>query len=209
MIITYHDQLHVKLQTGDTVISINPVGKDSGKKTTRYGADLCLVSTNLPLTNGVDQVTFSGKTPFVIDGAGEYEAGGITVRGICSSFEFDGQQKINTAYTFSFDGIKVGVLGLLQGKITPEIRDGLGACDILFVPVLDGEKFSYMNPHDAHAAAVALEAKVIIPIGHNDKTLPIFLKEAGATNVSPLEKLTIKKKEVDSKDGEVVTLQAI
>lgn len=207
--ITYHDQLHIKLQTGDTVISINPVGKDSGKKTTRYGADIAIISTNLPLTSGVDQVTFSGKTPFVIDGAGEYEEGGITVRGVGSIFEFEGKQKINTAYTFTFDGIKVGVLGIMQGKITPEVRDGLGACDVLFVPVLDGEKFNYMNPHDAQAAAVALEAKVVIPVGYNDKTLPIFLKEAGAAGVQPIEKLTIKKKEIDTKDGEVVTLIAI
>lgn len=209
MIITYHDQLHVKLQTGDTVISINPVGKDSGKKATRYGADICLVSSNLPLTSGTDQVTFSGKTPFMIDGPGEYETGGVTVRGVGSAFELDGKQKMNTAYTFTFDGMKVGVLGIVQGKITPEIRDGLGSCDILFVPVLDGEKFSYMNPHDAQAAAVALEAKVVIPIGHTDKTLPIFLKEAGAVGVQPIEKLTIKKKEIDTKDGEVVTLMAI
>jgi hypothetical protein len=209
MIITYHDQLHVKLQTGDTVISINPVGKDSGKKVTRYGADICLLSTNLPLTSGVDQVTFSGKVPFTIDGAGEYETGGVTIRGIGSSFEIDGEKKINTAYTFTFDGIKVGVLGIVQGKIPPEIRDGLGPCDLLFVPVLDGEKFNYMNAHDAHAAAVALEAKVIIPIGYNYKTLPIFLKEAGAAGVQSVEKLTIKKKEVDSKDGEVVTMVAV
>jgi Beta-lactamase superfamily domain len=209
MIITYHDQLHIKLQTGDTVISVNPVSKDSGKKTTRYGADIVLVSSNMPLTNGIEQVTSSGKELFIINSPGEYEVSGISFRGVQSKFTLDGQEKINTSFVFNFDGIRVCALGVLQAKLSPEARDVIGACDLVILPVLEDEKFNYLNPHEAQATSVALEAKIVIPVGYNDKTLPIFLKEAGATNIVPLEKLTIKKKDVDGKDGQVVVLTEI
>jgi L-ascorbate metabolism protein UlaG (beta-lactamase superfamily) len=130
-------------------------------------------------------------------------------KGVETRFTYEGVEKVNTAYTFLFDGIRVCVLGAVQEKLSGEVRDALGECDMLILPVLEGESLNYLSPHAAEAVAVALEAKVVIPVGHNDKTLPIFLKEAGATSVQPLEKLTIKKKEVDSKSGEVVTLQEI
>jgi Beta-lactamase superfamily domain len=207
MIITYHDQLHIKLVTGDTVIAINPVSKESGKKTTRYGADICLMSTNLAITSGSDQVTTSGKEPFIINSPGEYEVSGISFKAVQSKFTVKGEEKINTSFVFNFDNIRVCVLGVLQSKLDAEARDAIGSCDIAIVPVLEGEDINYLNPHEAQATVVALEAKIVIPVGYNDKTLPVFLKEAGATNVVPLEKLTIKKKDVDGKDGQVVVLQ--
>ena len=88
MIATYHGGVFLKLQTGDTTIAINPISKDSGKKVTRFGSDICLVSTNLSLTNGVDQVENAGKVPFVISGPGEYEVKGINFKGIESKIKW-------------------------------------------------------------------------------------------------------------------------
>jgi hypothetical protein len=39
---------------------------------------------------------------------------------------------------------------------------------------------------------------------YNEQSLPIFLKEAGAEKVEPVEKLTIKRKDIEGKLGEVV-----
>jgi hypothetical protein len=155
MIATYHGGVFLKLQTGDVTIAVNPVSKESGKKVTRFGSDICLVSTNLPITNGIDQVDNAGKTPFVISGPGEYEVKGINFKGIESKFEwFEGKEKIekvNTTYIFTFDGIKMCVLGILTDKLSAELRDAISECDILVVPVLDGKETEnkFLSSHEA------------------------------------------------------------
>ena len=209
MIATYHGELFVKLQTGDVTIAIDPIGKDSGKKATRFGSDICLVTTNLPICTGTDQVEHSGKSPFVISGPGEYEAKGISFKGIQSKFLYNGEEKINTIYTFLFDGMKVCVIGAVNEKLDADARDAISNCDILFVPVLENSKNNYLSSKDAVAISNNLEAKIIIPLGYDEKTLPIFLKESGSTDVRPIEKLTIKKKDLDGKEGVVVTLEEI
>ena len=56
MIITHHGKQFFKLQTGDRVIALNPIAKDSKFKTSGFGADIALISTNNSDFNGVDTV---------------------------------------------------------------------------------------------------------------------------------------------------------
>lgn len=215
MIATYHGQGFLKLQMGDTTIAINPISKESGKKVTRFGSDICLVSANLPITNGIDQVENAGKVPFVISGPGEYEIKGIYFKGVESDFTwYEGKEKLtkkNTSYLFTFDNIKVCVLGILTDKISAEVRDAISDCDLLVVPVLEGkdDENKFLSARDAVVVANNLEPHMIIPVGFDDKTLPIFLKEAGAVGLQAIEKLTIKRKDLDGKEGVIVTLQEI
>jgi hypothetical protein len=205
MIVTYHGENYIKLTAGDTTISINPIGKDSGKKTTKFGADLCLVSCNLNTMNGIDFANHSGKNAFVISGPGEYDVNGIAIKGIQTKFG----EIINTIYVFNFDNIKIAVLGAIKEKLEQEVKEEIGDVDMLFIPTReDGEK-SFLNPKDAVYVANSLNAKIIIPVGYDEKSLPIFLKESGAVGLMPVEKLTIKRKEVDQKEGEVVYLMEI
>ena len=60
---------------------------------------------------------------------------------------------------------------------------------------------------EAQKLSVKLEAKIVIPILFNDKTLKQFLKEAG-TEAKPIEKLTLKPRDVVGKENEVVVLSA-
>lgn len=215
MIATYHGGAFLKLQTGDTTIAINPISKESGKKVTRFGSDICLVSTNLPLTNGIDQVENAGKVPFVISGPGEYEVKGIYFKGVESKFTWhegkEKKEKINTSYIFTFDNIKICVLGILTEKLSAEARDIISTCDLLILPVLEGkeDENKFLSARDAVVVANNLEPSMIIPVGYDDKTLPIFLKEAGAVGLQAVDKLTIKRKDLDGKEGVIVTLQEI
>jgi L-ascorbate metabolism protein UlaG (beta-lactamase superfamily) len=86
--------------------------------------------------------------------------------------------------------------------LEPHHKEIIDETDVLFVPV--GEDGFLLNPYDAHKLAVSLEPKLIIPMDYDEKSLPIFLKEAGAEKVEPVEKLTIKKKDIEGKQGEVV-----
>ncbi|KKW18552.1 MAG: hypothetical protein UY61_C0080G0010, partial [Candidatus Adlerbacteria bacterium GW2011_GWC1_50_9] len=50
--------------------------------------------------------------------------------------------------------------------------------------------------------------KIVIPILWDDKTLKQFLKEAGEENVKPVDKLTVKPRDVAGKESEVVVLSS-
>ena len=206
MIITNYGRQHFKLQVGDLTVAINPVSKDGKGKVAKYGADICLITTNHPDYNGAEQVEHGGKVPFVVKGPGEYEVGGVFIKGFGTKTTLtEGKAKKeyqNTSYVFNFDGIRVTFLGALSEMLQPEHKEIIDETDVLFVPV--GEDGRMLNPYDAHKLAVGLEPKLVIPMDYDEKSLPIFLKEAGAEKIEPVEKLTIKKKDIESKLGEVV-----
>lgn len=206
MILTYAGASFFKIQFGDTTIAVNPISKDSKKfDPVRFGATLCLISINDPDMNGKDQVSFGGKEAFVISGPGEYEHGGIFIRGIQSASKYGGEERINTIYLLTVDSINLCFLGALSSKdISAEALEQLDDIDMLFVPV--GEHL--LTPKDAYSFAVSLEPKVILPVSWNDpKALEAFLKEAGAKGISPADKLTLKKKDLEGKEGDIMLLK--
>ncbi|MDQ5962906.1 MAG: hypothetical protein QG653_713 [Patescibacteria group bacterium] len=206
MIITYYGRQHFKLQVGDTTFAINPVSKEGSGKVAKYGSDVCLVTTNHPDYNGEEQVTLGSKVPLIIKGAGEYEVAGIFIKGFATEVELSEGKKAkkkyqNTSYCFTFDGIRVTFLGALHEPLKPEHKEIIDETDILFIPV--GGDDTTLNPYDAHKLSVSLEPKLVIPMDYTEQTLPIFMKEAGE-KVEPVEKLTIKKKDIEGKLGEIV-----
>ena len=60
----------------------------------------------------------------------------------------------------------------------------------------------------AYKLAVALESKAVVPMHYTPASLKSFLKEAGAEDTKPQEKLTVKKKDLDGKEGEIVVFSA-
>ena len=211
MIITHHGADFFKVSFGDTTIAVNPISKDSKIKSTKFGSDITLVSLNSPEHNGVEQTSRGEKESFVIQGPGEYEVQGVFIKGFLSNSVYGGKEHINTIYTVALEGINLGFLGALSDeKLSAEAKEGLDGIDILFVPV-GGD--GVLDPAIAHKLAVAFEPKIIIPshfaeVGEKD-ALKKFLKESGEESVKPIDKLTIKKKDVEGKEGEVVVLEAL
>lgn len=206
MIITHYGRQHFKVQVGDLTVAINPVSKDGRGKVAKYGADITLITTNHPDYNGEEQTEHGGKTPFVIKGAGEYEVKDIFIKGFSTVTKLlDGKKEKeyqNTSYVFTIDGMRITFLGALSTMLLPEHKEIIDETDILFVPV--GRDAFLLNPYDAHKLAVSLEPKLIIPMDYDEQSLPVYLKESGAEKVEPVEKLTIKKKDIEGKLGEVV-----
>lgn len=61
---------------------------------------------------------------------------------------------------------------------------------------------------EAHKIGLNLEAKMIIPMhfkSEKEECVKQFLKESGS-NVEAIDKLTIKRKDVENKEGEIVLL---
>jgi L-ascorbate metabolism protein UlaG (beta-lactamase superfamily) len=155
--------------------------------------------------NGVDQVTFGDKKPFVISGPGEYEIKDVFIKGLPSDSEYGGEKRINTVYNVALEGMNICFLGAISTVELPKATDeAIDQVDILFVPIGGA---GVLDPAKAYKLAVSIEPKIIIPILYDDKkdSLKQFLKEAG-DNPKPETKLTLKKKDLEGKEAEVMVV---
>jgi len=208
MIITHFGKQFFKLAQGEMVLAFNPVSK--GSKTgisAHFGADIALITTNHEDYNGAEQLSHGERQPFVINGPGDYEIKEIFIKGVISEGVIDQKKYINTIYIFTLDNINVVFLGALSdGELSKESREAINSPDILFIPV--GGK-GLLDGKAAAKLASTLEPKLIIPMDYDEATLKVFLKELGEEKAPKMDKLTLKRKDLDNKEGEVVVLEAI
>jgi len=207
MIINYQGGQCFKMQFGDMIIGINPPSKSSDIKPSKFGSDIVLVSLNHKDFNGTEQMEFGDKKPFVISGPGEYEVKDVFIKGFKSHSSYGGGDRVNTIYALTLDNINICFLGAHDEKVlSGETLEGLNDIDLLFVPIGGN---GTLDPAAAYKLAVSLEPKAIIPMGfdgESDKQLKTFLKEAGAEKKEAIDKLTIKRKDLDGKQGDVVVI---
>lgn len=206
MIITYNGKQSFKVSFGDTTLSFDPISKESKEKESRFGADVALVSVNHPDFNGVDQNSHSGREAFVIGGAGEYEVKEVFIKGFPSVSHYDGGDYINTIYFVELEGMKMCFLGAIDTIDLPDAaKEELDEVDILFIPV--GSK-GVLSPSEASKLAARIEPRIVIPMVHDKEMLKKFIDESGNGGSKPVDKLTLKKKDLVGKSGEVMTLKA-
>ena len=206
MVISYLGGECFKVSQGDLTIALNPPSKDSSLKVSKFGADIALVSYPHEDFNGVENAAFGEREPFVINGPGEYEVKGVAVRGFGSPSTYDGKESINTIYSVMLEGMNLCFLGALASKELPhDAKQELDDIDVLFLPVGGKDTLDY---GEAYKLAVQLEPKVVVPMQYDDASLKHFLKEAGAEAVQPVEKLTVKKKDLEGKQAEIVVLSS-
>jgi len=128
--------------------------------------------------------------------AGEYEIQGVKIRGaqITSTLPSN-KEYMQTVYRIVVDDISFGVLGNISSELDEKTLDELGEIDILFVPSnnIAGKLIKSIDPH------------IAIP-GWGDGSL--VMTEIGQ-KPDALEKLVIKKKDIDSQEGfRLVVLQS-
>ncbi|MEK7068822.1 MAG: MBL fold metallo-hydrolase, partial [Patescibacteria group bacterium] len=209
----------------DTTLVFGPVSKSSKNfKPANFGADVAFVSLNHPDMNGGDEAERGEKHPFVISGPGEYEVKDVTAAGFPASSKYGlpampahagqagGSVLTNTVYSVHFDGLSIMYLGALGDFDLPAEVLEMDSPDILIIPIgggfsTDSLGLGVLTPSDAQKLAVKLEAKIVIPILFDDKSLKQFLKEAGQ-DVVQIEKFTVKPRDVIEKEGEVVVLSS-
>ncbi len=206
MIITYNGLQFFKIGQGEMVLAFNPVSKDSKSGVSaHFGADIALVTTNHPDYNGVSQLSHGGREPFIVNGPGDYEVKEVFIKGLMSEAELDGEKYINTIYSLSVDNINIAFLGALSNpEISKEAREAIDGPDVLFIPV--GGK-GLLDAKNAAKLASSLEPKLIIPMNYDAASLKMFLKEMGEDDAEVVEKLTLKRKDLEGKEGEVVVLK--
>lgn len=205
MIITYHGGQCFKVSFGDTTIAFDPISKKSSLSPVKFGSDVTFVSRWHPDFNGIEQVALGNKQPVVIDGPGEYEVGQVTARGFGIAGIYDKQEGYTTIFQVHLEEMNLVFLGALgspdiDSKILSEFAD----TDILFLPIGGGD---VLEVPQASKLAVKLEAKLVIPMHYDDVALKAFLKEEGLESFKPVEKITLKRKDVATMSGDVMVLK--
>jgi L-ascorbate metabolism protein UlaG (beta-lactamase superfamily) len=207
MVITYFGKSYFKLTLGDLTIAINPPSKASKSmpKPPRFGSDIALITTNQPDYNGADTVSLGDKEPFVIDGPGSYEVRELLFTGAPSEVSINGTVHINTVYGFELDGIKIAFLGILaeEATLSSEAKEIAANADMLFVPIGGGHVFDAAS---AYKAATTFGPNVIIPYEFDDVSLARFLKEGGQEKNEAADKATLKRRDLDGKEGYILVL---
>lgn len=214
MVITYEGVEFIKITHGDLTVAFNPISKNSKFKSSSFGANLCLITNNHPDMNGIETVTRGETKPFVISGPGEYEVQDLFIEGLLSHTNYGNgdKEKINTIYTLTIDNMKIAFFGAIGStNLSNTVKENLGDddIDILFIPI-GGE--GVLDSAEAYKLAVKMEPKIIIPIhfgsvGEKD-ALKKFLKEAGSEDIKPVDKLTLKLKDLLGKTSEVMVLKS-
>ena len=204
MVITYHGGQCFKVSFGNITLAFDPIAKDSKLTTVKFGSDVAFVSLNHPNFNGVNQVTLGNKQPFVVSGPGEYEIGEVIVHAYGVKTTYENVEHFNTIYQVRLEEMNLVFLGALGSpEIDSKILSEFSDIDILFIPIGGGD---VLDVPAAAKLATKLEAKLILPMHYDKTSLTSFLKEVGAETVKPIEKLTIKKRDVAVMEGEVVVL---
>ncbi|MFA7285493.1 MAG: MBL fold metallo-hydrolase [Candidatus Paceibacterota bacterium] len=210
MIITYYGKQFFKITQGEMVLAFNPVSKESKTKiNSHFGADIALVTTNHPDYNGLGQLEYGERVPFAVTGPGDYEVKEIFIKGILSSANFGDKKYINTIYSLSVDSINIAFLGSLSDEtLSKEALESINEPDILFIPV-GGKDLGLIDVKAAAKIASSLEPKMIIPMEYDEASLKMFLKEMGEDGVESVDKLTLKRKDLEGKATEVVVLSSV
>ena len=206
VIITYFGKQFFKIAQGEMALAFNPVSRNSKSGVSvRFGADIALSTTNHSDYNGLEQVEHGERKPFVISGPGDYEVKEIFVKGAMSESVLGGKKYINTIYALTLDNISLAFLGALSNpELSQEAQEAIGSPDILFIPV-DGA--GLIDAKASAKLASTLEPKMIIPMDYDEKSLKTFLKEIGEEKAEMVDKVTIKRKDLEGKEGEVIVLK--
>lgn len=119
----------------------------------------------------------------ILNGAGEYEIGGVFITGISTNSSESGLH--NVLYVFDFDGVTIAHLGDMQKVPTQTQIEPLEEISILLVPIGGGNS---LNAAQAAELVSMLEPKIIVPMHYQLDGLKVeldsvdrFLKEMGVT----------------------------
>lgn len=125
--------------------------------------------------DGVYVATQQGWNPaaadtILIDGPGEYEVRGVSIKGVGSTSMIAlNDEKNATIYRIVLDGVTIVVTGHVRVPLTEDELEKIGVVDIAIVPV--GGNGYTMDSHQATGVVKQLEPKVVIPTHYADSAL--------------------------------------
>lgn len=193
-------------------IVIDPFSENIGLKFPSLEADILLI-THDHEDHG-NKAAIKGN-PFLIEGPGEYELKEVFIQGIPAFHDkVEGKERGKiTIYTIEAEEMTLCHLGDLgQKELTAEQVEKIGNIDILMIPV--GGVYT-INSHEAVKIISQIEPRIVIPMHYQIPKLKAkleeldkFLKVMGIKKTEPLNKLTIKKKDLpQEEEREIMVLK--
>src|SRR3989344_373522 len=135
MTITWFGHSCFRIEMKEGSVLIDPFSKDIGLRPPKIKDDIVLVTHH---HSDHDNTVDANPEAFIIDGPGEYEKQGISVRGVRSFHDKSGgkERGPNTVYVIKGEDITVCHLGDFgQEKFEDHKLEEIGDVDILMVPV--------------------------------------------------------------------------
>lgn len=172
--------------------------KVAGYDALKLKADIVTVSHDAPGHNNTDAVKGAAH---VIEGAGEFEIGGVFITAVQTDGAGSGKKKEkaakNTLYVFDYDGITVAHLGDLKQVPTQTEIEALGTVNVALVPVGGG---SSLNAAKAAEVISLLEPNLVVPMHYATpdaklslESLNKFLKEMGLSKQDAQPSLKVSR----------------
>lgn len=185
-----------RIQTSHAVIVTDPFSDSSGLVMPKLKADIILVSDPAnSLCNNTKRLSGDGME---IMSPGEYEIKETFIYGVPAA---------NTLYLIEDDNMSIAFLGALDSGLTNEQLEKLEGADILLLPV------GTLSKEQRAVVVSQLEPRVIIPylfkqpkVKKDLEPLETFLKEMGVKKAEPIEKYSVKDKDLPQEDTQVIVL---
>jgi L-ascorbate metabolism protein UlaG (beta-lactamase superfamily) len=186
-----------------TVVTDPYDNKSIGYDSLKLRSDIVTVSHDAPGHNNTDAVK---GTSHVIDGAGEFEIGGVFITGVQTDGGSSGKKKAkkdgeavgrNTIYVFDYDGITVAHLGDLKEVPTQSEIELLGTINVALVPVGGG---GGLNSAKAAEVISLIEPNLVIPMHYSTPAAKVsldalnkFIKEMGLSKADTQPSLKVTR----------------
>jgi L-ascorbate metabolism protein UlaG (beta-lactamase superfamily) len=182
-----------------TVVTDPFDSKKVGYDALRLKSDIVTVSHDAPGHSNTDAVK---GVSHVINGAGEFEIGGVFITGVQSD-SGSGKKKSkepstrNTIYVFDYDGITVAHLGDLKQTPTQSEIESLGTVNVVLVPVGGGNG---LNAAKAAEVISLIEPNLVIPMHYSTPAAKVsldslnkFIKEMGLSKAETQPSLKVTR----------------
>ena len=210
MTITWFGHSCFRIEAKEGSILIDPFNKEIGLRPPKIKDDLVLITHHHPDHDSIDD---ANPEAFIIDGPGEYERKGISVRGISSFHDKSGgkERGLNTIYIIKAEEVTICHMGDFgQEKLEDRQIEEMGDIDILMTPIGGTYTIDYK---EAINTISQVEPKIVIPMHYKIKDLKLeiagpekFLKEIGLTP-EKTDKLKIAKKNLPLEEMKLVLFQ--
>jgi L-ascorbate metabolism protein UlaG (beta-lactamase superfamily) len=132
----------------------------------------------------------------VLAGPGEYEIGGLSVRGVATPADDPAiSHDINTVYVVDADGLQVATLGNPGSQPSAQSVQQISKVDILIINT-DSQG---LEPEDLSTVIRNLEPKMVVPSGYDSDagkpsaSMQRLLTELGVKEFEATPKLTVSK----------------
>jgi L-ascorbate metabolism protein UlaG (beta-lactamase superfamily) len=196
MEITWLGHSCFKLKGKQAALITDPYSPELGYSLGKQTADIVTVSHRHPGHSFIEGI---GGNPRAVTGPGEYEIKGVLIIGVATFHDNNkgSTRGKNTIYLIEMDEVSICHLGDLGHTLTDEQVEELGNVDVLLLPV---GGVSTVNASLASEIVRQLEPKIVIPMHYKtaaiDRPLePVdgFLKEIGAHDITPQDKLSVTR----------------